>query len=576
MSDTHFDAIIVGSGFGGSVMAYRLAEKRLRVCLLERGKRYAPGQFPRSPYRMGSNFWDPSKGRHGLFNIWSFRRMGAIVSSGLGGGSLIYSNVLLRKPEETFKDEDEDGSYREWPVTYEALERHYSDVESMMNVQRYPFEADKLRNSTVYPLDDNPYNNTRKTRELMVAADKLGLEWSLPNLAITFHNPAQTPIPGEPIIEEHRNLHNRTRYTCRLCGECNVGCNFGSKNTLDYTYLSAARREGALIETRCEVRSFAPRDGGGYTVNYVNHKGAPEDKPRDTAGLEQLTITADRLILAGGTFGSTFLMLKNRASFPDVSRRLGTRFSGNGDLLTIMLNAKQRVDGKRVPRVFETGYGPVITSTIHVKDRLEGGQGRGYYIQDAGFPDFGNWIYEMTDVMRLLQRGKRFTKRILLQAMGLITDSDISAELADLLGPAERSSSTLPLLAMGRDVPDGRMTLTCDRMLDLDWTKGASSDFFKGVRRTAKKIAGAMEATFADNPTWYLKRFVTVHPLGGCPMGVSEADGVVNEFGEVFNYPGLYITDGSIVPGPVGPNPSLTIAAIANRCAESIIENLKK
>ena len=576
MSDTHFDAIIVGSGFGGSVMAYRLAEKRLRVCLLERGKAYPPGHFPRSPYRMGRNFWDPSEGRHGIYNMWAFRRMGAIVSSGLGGGSLIYSNVLLRKPEETFKDEDGDGSYREWPITYGHLEPHYSQVERMMDVQQYPFDAQKLRSSNVYPCDDDPYNNTRKTRELMVAADKLGLQWSLPNLAITFHNPSQQPVPGEPIVEEHRNMHDRTRYTCRLCGECNVGCNFGSKNTLDYTYLSAAKREGALIKTRCEVRSFAPRDGGGYTIKYVNHEGAPEGKPRKTSELEQLTITADRLIMAGGTFGSTFLMLKNRANFPRLSRRLGTRFSGNGDLLALMLNAKERVEGKKVPRIFETGYGPVITSTIHVKDRLEGGQGRGFYIQDAGFPDFGNWIYEMTDVMRLIKRGERFAKRILKQAMGFITDSDISAELADLLGPAERSSSTLPLLGMGRDVPDGRMTLTCDRMLDLDWTKGGSSDFFKGVRRTAKQIAGAMEATFADNPTWYLKRFVTVHPLGGCPMGRTEADGVVNEFGEVFNYPGFYITDGSVMPGPVGPNPSLTIAAIANRCADSILDNLKK
>ena len=137
---------------------------------------------------MGRNFWDPSEGRHGLYNIWAFRRMGAIVSSGLGGGSLIYSNVLLRKPEETFKDEEEDGSYREWPITYNDLEPHYSQVETMMNVQKYPFDAEKVRQSPVYPSDDDPYNNTRKTRELMVAADKLGLEWSLPNLAITFHN----------------------------------------------------------------------------------------------------------------------------------------------------------------------------------------------------------------------------------------------------------------------------------------------------------------------------------------------------------------------------------------------------
>jgi cholesterol oxidase len=158
----------------------------------------------------------------------------------------------------------------------------------------------------------------------------------------------------------------------------------------------------------------------------------------------------------------------------------------------------------------------------------------------------------------------------------LITDSDIGAEVSDFLGPARTSSSTLPLLAMGRDVPNGRMTLTCDGRLDLDWAKGRSSDFFEGVRRTAKQIARVTEATFLDNPLWYLRRFITVHPIGGCPMGVSETEGVVDQFGQVFNYPGFYITDGSIVPGPVGPNPSLTIAAITNRAAEHLVENLKK
>ena len=576
MSDTHYDVVIVGSGFGGSVMAYRLAEKKMRVCLLERGKPYPPNSFPRSPYRMGKNFWDPSEGRHGLYSIWAFRRMAAIVSSGLGGGSLIYSNVLLRKPEETFKDEDEDGGYRVWPVTYRDLEAHYEQVERMMNVQPYPFDAAKARSSSTFPFDDDPYNTTHKTREMMVAADKLKLDWSLPNLAVTFHNPGDAPLVGEPIVEQHPNLHNHTRYTCRLCGECNVGCNYGSKNTLDYTYLSAAKREGAQIMTQSEVRSFAPRDGGGYTINFVDHSGAEPDQPRKTSDLPLNTITADRFVLACGTFGSTFLMLKNRDSFPGLSRRLGTRFSGNGDLLAILLNAKQRVNGKEVPRIFETGYGPVITSAIHVKDKLEGGQGRGFYIEDAGFPDFGNWIYEMYDAPRNIPRLIRFVLRLVSQAFGFITDSDLSAEVADLLGPARASSTTLPLLAMGRDVPDGKMSLTCDGKLDLDWTKKRSSAFFEGVRRTAKQIAHVSEATFLDDPLWFIDRFVTVHPLGGCPMGHDKNEGVVDQFGQVFDYPGFYITDGSIVPGPVGPNPSLTIAAITNRAADHIIENQKQ
>ena len=94
-----FDAIVIGSGFGGSVSAYRLAESGLRVCLLERGKPYPPGSFARTPGQMRTNFWDPTRGLYGLFDLWSFHGLNALVSSGLGGGSLIYANVLLRKDE---------------------------------------------------------------------------------------------------------------------------------------------------------------------------------------------------------------------------------------------------------------------------------------------------------------------------------------------------------------------------------------------------------------------------------------------------------------------------------------------
>src|SRR5678816_2183187 len=103
MSSETFDAVIIGSGFGGSVMAYRLAEAGLRVCPLERGKAYPPNSFPRTPYDLGKNFWDPSSGFYGLFDIWSFKKSGALVSSGLGGGSLIYGNIHIRKDPKWFK-----------------------------------------------------------------------------------------------------------------------------------------------------------------------------------------------------------------------------------------------------------------------------------------------------------------------------------------------------------------------------------------------------------------------------------------------------------------------------------------
>jgi cholesterol oxidase len=120
MQHEHFDAVVVGSGFGGSVMTLRLAEHGLNVCLLERGQRYGPGQFPRGPDAMRTNVWDPNNNLFGLFNIWSFGRLAAVVSSGLGGGSLIYANVLIRKDASTFAG---------WPVTRQDLDPYYGRVE---------------------------------------------------------------------------------------------------------------------------------------------------------------------------------------------------------------------------------------------------------------------------------------------------------------------------------------------------------------------------------------------------------------------------------------------------------------
>src|ERR671919_2543583 len=137
MEDAHFDALIVGSGFGGSVMAYRLAEAGLDVCLLERGRPYPPGSFADTPNEMARNFWDPSEGYYGLYDLWSFRGIEALVSSGLGGGSLIYANVLLRKDPEWFVNE----AGEDWPVTRAELDPHYDRVEKILAPTPYPFDA---------------------------------------------------------------------------------------------------------------------------------------------------------------------------------------------------------------------------------------------------------------------------------------------------------------------------------------------------------------------------------------------------------------------------------------------------
>jgi cholesterol oxidase len=538
-----YDAIVVGSGFGGSISALRLAEAGMRVCVLERGKAYPPGSFPRSPHELSKNFWDPSEGLHGFFNVWSFRGLGALVSSCLGGGSIIYANILLRKDASTFVREA--GEY--WPVTREELDPHYDRCEELLDGQRYPF-------------DREPWSRTPKTRAMQVAAERMNREWILPKLAVTFGD-----RPQEPIRDAPENRYGITRLSCALTGECDIGCNWGAKNTLDLTVLSLAElRHGAEIRTRCEVKTLAPREGGGYEVGYVDHTEAPESGPR-SAPLELHRLTCDRLVLAAGAFGSTYLLLQNKGNFPGLSPRLGSRFSGNGDLLTFLVKSKEA----RAPRILDAGFGPVITSAIRVPDAADGGEGRGHYVEDAGYPQFVSFLFEGGDLSRL-RRAVLFVRRLARGYLRLDVDSDIGAEISRFLGQAVFSSSSMPLLGMGRDIPDGNMSLTPDGKLDVDWRIGRSNEYFQRVRATARDIARALDADFRDNPLWYLSRVITVHPLGGCPMGRSPDEGVVDEWGEVFGYPGFVVADGAAVPGPVGPNPSLTIAALADRFADRL------
>jgi cholesterol oxidase len=544
VSAEHFDVAVVGSGFGGSVMAYRLAEAGLDVCLLERGKPYPPGSFPRSPRDMGANFWDPKEGLHGLFDVWSFRGLEAIVGSGLGGGSLIYANVLLRKDEKWFVTEDPDGGYEDWPVSRADLDPHYDRVEAMMKPQRYPVGAP-------------PYDATPKTRAVGEAAVRLGLDpdqLQHPPLAVSFANGDQTPAPGEEIEEDHPNLHGAKRYTCRLVGECDIGCNWGAKNTLDYTYLSAAKRRGAELWTGAEVRTLAS-ENGGFRVGYRAHPGD-----------EERSLTAGRLVLSAGTLGSPFLLLRNRDTLGDLGDRLGTRFCGNGDFLSFAIGCREPTDPAR---------GPVITTAIRYPDQLEGGEGRGFYLEEGGAPEFANWLVQASQAPGSARRLLSVLWRMVRQRVLGDPDSNLSAEVAAILGDGELSSHYLPFLAMGRDVPDGKMSLTRKGRLDIDWSSRSSRSYFRRVRKEAQRLADALGAELADVPTWRLgRRTITVHPLGGCPMGASEANGVVSaRDGQAWGQPGLFVADGSVMPGPVGPNPSLTIAALADRFADAMIED---
>jgi cholesterol oxidase len=192
------------------------------------------------------------------------------------------------------------------------------------------------------------------------------------------------------------------------------------------------------------------------------------------------------------------------------------------------------------------------------------------------------WLLQTVEMPRDLWRLRGDVLRLAREAMrrDSYRHTGRSAVLARLFGQSDISSGMLPLLGMGRDVPDGRMYLRHNH-LRLDWRKGPgagrrgqgrSGPFFDRLRHESERIAGALGAEFRDNPLWMLNRVISVHPLGGCPMGRNPSEGVVSPSGEVFGYPGLHVADGSVMPGPVGANPCLTIAALADRFCDRIID----
>jgi cholesterol oxidase len=555
-STERVDVVVVGSGFGGSVTAYRMAEAGRSVVVLERGRAYPPGSFPRTPKGISQNFWDPAKGRHGLFQMWSFEGLDGLVSSGLGGGSLIYANVLLRKDEKWFVHEQPlpNGGYEHWPIARADLEEHYDAVEQMIGATTYP------------------YPDTPKTAAMREAAEHGGLDLLMPPLAISFsRRPGEAPVRmGEIAEPDYGNIHGLPRATCVGCGECDLGCNYGAKNTLDHTYLSAAAHRGADIRVRHEVKGFRPLggdEGGGYEVTYVVHTGADGEPVLDPV---VQTIRCERLVLAAGTFGSSYLLLRNRAALPRLSAALGTRFTGNGDLLGFVMNAAREGLG----RDLAANNGPVITSAIRVGDEVDGtgtGEGRGHYIQDAGYPAFGAWLAETSRGLGTMSRAVTFAVERAIDDLRDDAESSVGGDLATLLGDGRLTSTSLPLLGMGRDIPDGVFRIDKGR-LEVDWTTETSLAYFDGVRATMRTIAGEMGGAYFDNPLWWAKRVITVHPLGGAPMGRHAQEGVCDEWGEVFGHPGLYVLDGALLPGPVGANPSLTIAAVADRASTHLLE----
>ncbi|WP_214404648.1 GMC oxidoreductase [Pseudonocardia lacus] len=530
-----WDVLVVGSGFGGSVVACRAAQCGKRVLVLERGKWYRPGEFPRTPLQMADNLWNPKSERYGLFQLWSFRWMDAVVASGVGGGSLIYANVAMRMPAEWFCQQRD-----LWPLDYAELDEHYRAAEKMLGVQQFPAHLDE-RVPKIGRFDD--------------AACGAGLRVEPAPLAVSFSAPDR-PLGDD--IDDGGNVHGVRRRTCRLCGECDLGCNEGAKNTLDLTYLSAATspqlRVPATVRDLSDVRRITPVERGErieYEVGYFHHDPVTGDR---TCRTER----ARKVVLAAGALGTTWLLLRNSCpeNLDRLSDRLGSGFSGNGDALGF-LDADD-------DRTVDSSKGPVITRIAHAD---------GHLVEDGGHPLFAAWMATALEP-RVYWRAVRLVVAHVAKRLVGRPDTDVSDEVAEVLEAAEKARSTMPVLVMGMDTTSvGSMRLDRRRRLEMDWPQLDARRYLRRVWRTVDRLARAGRWRLRRGPSDWLSRGITAHPLGGAPMGRTVEEGVVDPFGRVFGHPGLYVADGSVVPGPIGANPSLTIAALAERFATKIVED---
>lgn len=520
-----FDVIIIGSGFGGAITGCRLAEKGLKVLILERGRRWDAENYPS---QTGDSWlFDPNEPekQNGWFDFRFLNDMIVAQGAGVGGGSLVYANVSAEANPLIFK--------QGWPpeITYDELKPYYDKVGKMLNVQTIPDNQKPPHMRLIHDAAVNTGNESRY-RHL--------------DLAITF-DPDYTYDQPDPHNDDKSkkfiNDQGVEQGTCIHCANCDVGCQVKAKNTLDFNYIPQAEKHHAEVRPLHVVKYIEPVNGG-----YRVHFDRLEDGRR-IPGHE----TAARVIIAGGSLNSTEILLRSRDEYktlPLVSSLLGHNWSSNADFISASFDHRDRT--------ISPTRGPTISSVIDFFDGSQDGQR--FMIEDGGYPNFlADYIQETAEKRRKHEKGKY---RELLEF------------LAKLARARDPQSDDMLWFAVGVDAANGRLYLgrrwwwPWSRILKLDWDVTNSEPVIDAIVKMHAELGRSTGGHPWVPPTWkYLLNLITAHPLGGCKMGTSIDNGVVNHRGEVFGYPNLFVVDGSIVPESVGINPSRTIGALAERAA---------
>lgn len=552
-----YDAIVIGSGFGGAIVGCRLAEAGYKVLILERGRRWSHDKehadfFPRKLDEPERWLWSESRPEtsHGWLDLRVFPNMAVAQGAGVGGGSLIYANISVAAPPESFRDAP---GLSPWPravADWHAELKPYSDrVAEFMKVRQVPRGQWSAR-----------------THLMKEAAEAIGQghRFRTVPLAVRFDDDLSfdptSPNPLEPNPRSIQvNEHGVKQGACYHCGMCDIGCDVNARNTLDTNYIPRAERQGAEVRPLHLVTDIGPVPGG-YRVVFDRLRDGRRHPGSQSARL---------VVLAAGSLGSTELLLRCRdhsRSLRAISPHLGRSWSSNGDFLTPAFYPVRAV----APAPWN---GPPITGAIDFLDRSEAGQS--FWVQDGGFPDL------MAQYVRQVgAAAKGLRAWLMLDAVRYMVRNEESAP-DDLVGRFRRKhpvNHVMPWFGQAVDAGDGVLSLRRPwwifgrNRLHLAWNVAKSRPAIDALVTMHRRLSEATggKPHVPTSYSWF-GDLITPHPLGGCGMGDSPSNGVVDHEGRVFGHPGLYVADAAIIPRALGVNPSRTIAALAERIAALIV-----
>jgi cholesterol oxidase len=525
-SDGHFDFLIIGSGFGGSVSALRLVEKGYRVAVLEQGSDYGAGDFAKTNWDLRKYLWLPRLGFRGILQMRLFRHVTVLAGAGVGGGSLGYA-CTLPTPPASFFSADSWAGLADWRA---ELSPHYQTAQRMLGVARVPqlFAADRLM---------------KRVAEARGQADK----FHVTEVGIYFGS------AGKPAPDPYFQGEGPPRHGCRFCGACMTGCRHDAKNTLDKNYLYLARQRGLVLHADTEVVDVRP-SATGYRVQALQGRSAFDFRR------QRVEYSATRVIFAAGALGSVELLLrlKQRGALPRLSEQLGAGVRTNDEALVgVTANSRERAlsEGVAIGSILETDE----RSHLQV---VRYGQGSGFWrlMQLPYVPkDVPGPLKILLALLSIVLHPLRFLRAWLVSDWAKFTAILLYMRSYEgTLRMRLRRGLTGPVMGSALDGgPKPRASIP------------ESAELISQYAYEADGVPVAMfTETLFNVPT-------TAHLLGGCCMGADAESGVIDIQHRVFGHPGLYVIDGSTISANPGVNPSLTITALAERAMSFIPEQAR-